>query len=65
MRHRYRVPSNLLFELEPEFNKPEGNNNIIDLITRERRAGRTLHGLAEAPVEFGPTYKFDVLDRVR
>lgn len=33
-----------------------------DQLTRERRAGRALHGLAEAPVEFGPTYKFDVLD---
>ncbi|KAH6628436.1 Endonuclease/exonuclease/phosphatase [Chaetomium tenue] len=33
-----------------------------DQLTRERRAGRTLHGLAEAPVRFGPTYKFDVLD---
>ncbi|EAQ89732.1 hypothetical protein CHGG_06351 [Chaetomium globosum CBS 148.51] len=33
-----------------------------DQLTRERRAGRALHGLAEAPVRFGPTYKFDVLD---
>ncbi|KAH6855008.1 DNase I-like protein [Chaetomium sp. MPI-CAGE-AT-0009] len=33
-----------------------------DQLTLERRAGRALHGLAEAPIAFGPTYKFDVLD---
>ncbi|KAL2017068.1 hypothetical protein VTK56DRAFT_2641 [Thermocarpiscus australiensis] len=32
-----------------------------DQLTRERLAGRTLHGLTESPVTFGPTYKFDVL----
>ncbi|KAL2183222.1 DNase I-like protein, partial [Thermothelomyces heterothallicus CBS 203.75] len=32
-----------------------------DQLTRERLAGRTLHGLSEAPIAFGPTYKFDVL----
>ncbi|KAK4137054.1 DNase I-like protein [Trichocladium antarcticum] len=32
-----------------------------DQLTRERRARRTLHGLREAAVCFGPTYKFDVL----
>ncbi|KAF4595276.1 Polyphosphatidylinositol phosphatase INP52 [Ophiocordyceps camponoti-floridani] len=30
----------------------------LDQLTRERRAGRTLHGLVEAPVEFPPTYKY-------
>ncbi|KAL1974514.1 hypothetical protein VTN31DRAFT_4718 [Thermomyces dupontii] len=29
-----------------------------DQLTRERRAGRTLHGLVEAPVAFPPTYKY-------
>ncbi|KAL1835342.1 hypothetical protein VTJ49DRAFT_6977 [Mycothermus thermophilus] len=33
-----------------------------DQLTRERKAGRTLHGLSEAEIKFGPTYKFDVLD---
>ncbi|KAK3310839.1 Endonuclease/exonuclease/phosphatase [Chaetomium strumarium] len=32
-----------------------------DQLTRERLANRTLHGLAEAPIAFGPTYKFDIL----
>lgn len=32
-----------------------------DQLTRERLAHRTLHGLSEHPVAFGPTYKFDVL----
>jgi hypothetical protein len=32
-----------------------------DQLTREREAGRTLYGLSEAGIRFGPTYKFDVL----
>ncbi|KAK4240132.1 Endonuclease/exonuclease/phosphatase [Achaetomium macrosporum] len=32
-----------------------------DQLTRERLANRTLHGLTEAPIAFGPTYKFDIL----
>ncbi|KAK1833109.1 Endonuclease/exonuclease/phosphatase [Podospora conica] len=32
-----------------------------DQLTQERLARRAFHGLAEAPVAFGPTYKFDVL----
>lgn len=31
-----------------------------DQLTRERKAGRTLHGLSEADVTFPPTYKYDV-----
>ncbi|RDA90506.1 hypothetical protein CP533_0831 [Ophiocordyceps camponoti-saundersi (nom. inval.)] len=30
----------------------------LDQLTRERLAGRTLHGLVEAPVTFPPTYKY-------
>jgi len=33
-----------------------------DQLTQERLAGRTFHGMEEAPVTFGPTYKFDILD---
>ncbi|KAK3336411.1 DNase I-like protein [Cercophora scortea] len=33
-----------------------------DQLTQERLAGRTLHGLAEAPIGFAPTYKCNVLD---
>lgn len=32
----------------------------LDQLTRERKAGRTLHGLAEHEVSFPPTYKYDV-----
>ncbi|TKA67253.1 hypothetical protein B0A49_06449 [Cryomyces minteri] len=31
---------------------------VSDQLTRERKAGRTLHGLVEAPVRFPPTYKY-------
>ncbi|KAJ6786794.1 hypothetical protein PWT90_03135 [Aphanocladium album] len=34
----------------------------LDQLTRERAAGRTLHGMTEAPVKFPPTYKYDVLE---
>ncbi|KAH8729642.1 putative inositol 5-phosphatase [Ilyonectria robusta] len=33
----------------------------LDQLTRERKAGRTLHGLEEHEVRFPPTYKYDVL----
>jgi hypothetical protein len=32
----------------------------LDQLTRERKAGRTMHGLEEAEVKFPPTYKYDV-----
>ncbi|KAK3363428.1 DNase I-like protein [Lasiosphaeria hispida] len=32
-----------------------------DQLTQERLAGRAFHGMTEAPITFGPTYKFDVL----
>ncbi|KAL7931090.1 phosphatidylinositol polyphosphate phosphatase [Trichoderma chlorosporum] len=32
----------------------------LDQLTRERTAGRTLHGLSEHPVTFPPTYKYVV-----
>lgn len=33
----------------------------LDQLTRERKAGRTLHGLTEAEIRFPPTYKYDIL----
>ena len=30
----------------------------LDQLTRERLAGRTMHGLTEAPIRFPPTYKY-------
>lgn len=32
----------------------------LDQLTREKAAGRTLHGMTEAAVHFPPTYKYDV-----
>ncbi|KAM3426868.1 hypothetical protein MY4824_009776 [Beauveria thailandica] len=34
----------------------------LDQLTREKAAGRTLHGLTEAEVHFPPTYKYEVLE---
>jgi hypothetical protein len=55
-------PSSNFPSFDPASEHHHSNFFPRDQLTRERRAGRTLHGLAEAPVEFGPTYKFDVLD---
>ena len=33
-----------------------------DQLTRERLAGRTLHGLSEAPIAFPPTYKYELVE---
>ncbi|KAG5985688.1 hypothetical protein E4U43_005943, partial [Claviceps pusilla] len=35
----------------------------LDQLTRERTAGRTMHGLSEAEVRFPPTYKYKVLPK--
>ncbi|KAK5656216.1 hypothetical protein OQA88_4977 [Cercophora sp. LCS_1] len=32
-----------------------------DQLTQERLAGRAFHGMQEAPILFGPTYKYDIL----
>jgi len=32
-----------------------------DQLTQERLAGRAFHGMTEAPITFGPTYKYNVL----
>ncbi|KAH7316513.1 endonuclease/Exonuclease/phosphatase [Stachybotrys elegans] len=33
----------------------------LDQLTREKAAGRTMHGLSESQIRFPPTYKYDVL----
>ncbi|KAK0628580.1 Endonuclease/exonuclease/phosphatase [Bombardia bombarda] len=33
----------------------------LDQLTQERIAGRTFHGMSEAPIKFAPTYKYNVL----
>lgn len=49
----------------PQPNQPESSSKHYsklfenDQLNQERSAGRTLFGLTEAPVSFGPTYKFD------
>ncbi|KAK7999780.1 hypothetical protein PG990_012380 [Apiospora arundinis] len=35
----------------------------LDQLTAEKEAGRTLHGLSEAPINFPPTYKYNVLPK--
>ena len=50
----------------PPFSPPSPQHHPLifaqhDQLTQERLANRTLHGLSEAEVKFGPTYKFDVL----
>ncbi|KAK3994947.1 Endonuclease/exonuclease/phosphatase [Cladorrhinum sp. PSN332] len=49
----------------PSFDESSPNHysNFLerDQLTQERLAGRTFHGMEEAPVTFGPTYKFDIL----
>ncbi|KAK2590232.1 hypothetical protein QQS21_012094 [Conoideocrella luteorostrata] len=35
----------------------------LDQLTRERAAGRTMHGLSEEDIKFPPTYKYNVLPK--
>jgi hypothetical protein len=49
--------------LEPESENFYPRFFPLDQLTRERKAGRTLHGLSEAEVNFPPTYKYNVLPR--
>lgn len=44
-----------------EESSPKHHSRLFenDQLTQERLAGRTLHGLVEAPVTFPPTYKYD------
>ncbi|KAK7962149.1 uncharacterized protein PG986_002974 [Apiospora aurea] len=35
----------------------------LDQLTAEKKAGRALHGLSEAPIHFPPTYKYKVLPK--
>ncbi|KAF6827669.1 endonuclease/Exonuclease/phosphatase [Colletotrichum plurivorum] len=47
--------------LDPDSEHHYARFFALDQLTRERRAGRTLHGMSEADVAFPPTYKYDVL----
>ncbi|GJC84590.1 polyphosphatidylinositol phosphatase INP52 [Colletotrichum liriopes] len=47
--------------LDPESEHHYARFFALDQLTRERQAGRTLHGLSEAEVKFPPTYKYNVL----
>jgi len=47
--------------LDPDSEHHYSRFFVLDQLTRERQAGRTLHGLSEAEVKFPPTYKYDVL----
>ncbi|TQN73178.1 Type II inositol polyphosphate 5-phosphatase 15 [Colletotrichum shisoi] len=47
--------------LDPDSEHHYSRFFALDQLTRERQAGRTLHGLSEAEVKFPPTYKYNVL----
>ncbi|RCI08733.1 hypothetical protein L249_4741 [Ophiocordyceps polyrhachis-furcata BCC 54312] len=51
-------PGASLPSLDPRSQHYFGTFLPLDQLTRERIAGRTLHGLVEAPVTFPPTYKY-------
>ncbi|CAF3598628.1 hypothetical protein SNK03_005044 [Fusarium graminearum] len=54
-------PSAAFPSLDPESENYYPDFFRLDQLTRERNAGRTLHGLSEHEVRFPPTYKYDVL----
>ncbi|KAF4331740.1 phosphatidylinositol phosphate phosphatase [Fusarium beomiforme] len=54
-------PSAIFPSLDPESENYYPDFFRLDQLTRERNAGRTLHGLSEHEVRFPPTYKYDVL----
>ncbi|KAF4970433.1 hypothetical protein FZEAL_10034 [Fusarium zealandicum] len=53
-------PSAAFPSLDPESENYYPDFFRLDQLTRERNAGRTLHGLSEHEVRFPPTYKYDV-----
>ena len=51
-------PSAKLPSLDPKSENYYPKFLPLDQLTRERHAGRTMHGLSEAEVKFPPTYKY-------
>ncbi|KAF5567732.1 phosphatidylinositol phosphate phosphatase [Fusarium napiforme] len=54
-------PSATFPSLDPDSENYYPDFFRLDQLTRERNAGRALHGLSEHEVRFPPTYKYDVL----
>lgn len=54
------TPGTAFPSLDPDSENHHSRFLHRDQLTRERRAGRTLHGLSEAAVRFPPTYKYDI-----
>ncbi|RBR06533.1 uncharacterized protein FIESC28_11011 [Fusarium coffeatum] len=54
-------PSAAFPSLDPDSENYYPDFFRLDQLTRERNAGRTLHGLSEHEVRFPPTYKYNVL----
>ncbi|KAB5528897.1 DNase I-like protein [Coniochaeta sp. 2T2.1] len=56
-------PGSLFPSFSPDPSDPAHWSHFLarDQLTAERLAGRTLHGLSEAEITFGPSYKYDVL----
>lgn len=57
-------PPNAVFpSLDPDSENYYPTFLPFDQLTRERHAGRTMHGLTEHEIRFPPTYKYDVLPK--
>ncbi|XXH05853.1 serine/threonine protein kinase [Hypoxylon texense] len=57
------APGSVFPETDPESPSYYPNFLARDQLTAEKAAGRTLHGLSEAAIEFPPTYKLDALPK--
>ncbi|KAF2970928.1 hypothetical protein GQX73_g2642 [Xylaria multiplex] len=53
------TPHSVFPRLDPESPNFYGRYLALDQLALEKAAGRTLHGLSEAPITFPPTYKLD------
>ena len=58
------TPSAAFPSLDPESEHYYPTFLPLDQLTRERKAGRTFHGMSEAEVRFPPTYKYNAQPKV-
>ncbi|KAI0169735.1 DNase I-like protein [Hypoxylon sp. FL1284] len=59
------TPSSVFPSLEPDSSNHYDNFLTRDQLTAEKEAGRTLHGLSEAPIKFPPTYKLSLTSKAK
>ncbi|KAI4240164.1 MAG: hypothetical protein L6R40_005297 [Gallowayella cf. fulva] len=65
---RPRGAAHLIFpKPDADRNDPQHPSSLLenDQLTRELKAGRTCHGLCEAPIDFPPTYKYSGTAQLR